>query len=315
VSRRNRRKKKSHFAKQPGQEQHPPRAPAPSQNKPAKIFPKEILAALDAGRFWYPQDITISMRLRAGALGVEHVAGELQRLTKKLNFRDEHKLASDLLGLIRAMVARLNWLARAGKLGEVPRYHEDWPINYAPDAGPGAFGWQQARELYERLQCGKDSAISRTRRGEQQSMWRELADLGVKSALLAKHNAAEKGIDDKIKNSKKSYHRIDRPYGHTRIESDYYLSQDGQVIIWPDWAEKSKVLPAKFTTETKPKFLPIVKELVRIYLLQDKEAMLKVLNAVSDKRVSEWDSGIFNKKVWPYIDDALDTLASPKRQK
>jgi hypothetical protein len=255
------------------------------------------------------------MCVRAGALGVEHVARELQRLAKKLDFNDERTLASDLLGLIRAMVARLNWLAKAGKLADAPRYHEDWPINYAPDAGPGASGWQQARELYEQLQCGKDAAISRTRRGEQQSTWRELADLGVKSALLAKHNAAGKGIAEKIKNAKKSCHRIDRPYGHTKIERDYYLCQDGQVIIWPAWAEKSKVLPDKFTTETKPKFVPVVKELVRIYLVQDEEAMLKVLNAVSDKRVTKWDSGIFNNKVWPYIDDALDTLASEKRQK
>jgi hypothetical protein len=43
--------------------------------------------------------------------------------------------------------------------------------------------------------------------------------------------------------------------------------------------------------------------------------MLKVLNTVSDKRVTKWDSGIFNNKVWPCIDDALDTLASEKRQK
>jgi hypothetical protein len=187
------------------------------QNKPAKNFPKEILAALDAGRFWYPQDITISMRLRAGALGVEDVARELQHLAKKLDFDDERTLAGELLGLTRAMVARLNWLAKAGKLADAPRYHEDWPINYAPDAGPGAIAWQQARERYEQLQCGKDAAISRTRRGEQQSEWRELADLGVKSALLAKHNAAQKGIAEKIKNAKKSFHGSYRPYGRTRI--------------------------------------------------------------------------------------------------
>jgi len=78
---------------------------------------------------------------------------------------------------------------------------------------------------------------------------------------------------------------------------------------------KSKLLSDKFTTETKPRFVPVVKELVRIHLLQDEEAMLKVLNTVSDKRVTKWDSGIFNNKVWPCIDDALDTLASEKRQK
>jgi hypothetical protein len=297
-----------------GQQRHPPNSPAILHNTPSKNFLKEILAALDAGRFWYPQDITISMCVRAGALGVEHVARELQRLAKKLDFNDERTLASDLLGLIRAMVARLNWLAKAGKLADAPRYHEDWPINYAPDAGPGASGWHQARERYEQLQCGKDAAISRRRRG-QQSDFRELADLRVKSALLAKLNAAEKGIAEKIKNAKKSCHKIIRPYGHTKIECDYYLCQDGKIIIWPAWAEKSKVLPDKFTTETKPKFVPVVKELVRIYLVQDEEAMLKVLNAVSDKRVTKWDSGIFNNKVWPYIDDALDTLASEKRQK
>jgi len=186
-----------------GEKQHPPNTPAASHDGAAKNFPKEILDAIEANRFWTPQDIGDFIVVRSGRLGVQNIAKELQRLVRKLCLTDDAILADQLLGLIRAMVARLNWLAEPGRLGDAPRLHETWPINYAPDAGKGASKWEAARELYQKLGCGRDAIIQRIAgQVNPEDRWTKLAVDGVRAARLAKLKAS--WVDEKIKGAKKS---------------------------------------------------------------------------------------------------------------
>ena len=72
----------------------------------------------------------------------------------------------------------LNWSAEAGKLGDEPRFHETWPINYAPDASKGASKWEAANKLYQKLECGKDATHSRVAgQVSYDDRWTELADM------------------------------------------------------------------------------------------------------------------------------------------
>ena len=292
---------------------NPPNTPTASKNAPAKNFPKEIADAIRAGRFWEPQDIGIFILVRSGRLGVRDIAEELQRLVKKLCLSDDAILADQLLGLIRAMVARLNWLAEPGRLGDAPRLHETWPIEYAPDVSTGASKWETAKDLYQKLRCGKDAIITRIAgQVNPKDQWTELAEGGVRAALLAKHNAAA-WVYEKIGNAKKSWHRIDRPYGHTKIECDYYLYRDAMVIAWPAWAERSRELPNKLNTDTWRKFWPVVLELVRIYLLGDEQRTREYLKAAKRDLYDEkkgWNSFIFDNYLAKKLKGALESLAS-----
>jgi hypothetical protein len=317
-----------------GEKQHPPNAPAASHDLAAKNFPREILNALDAGRFWYPQDITTSMCVRAGELGVEDIARELQRLANKLDFNSERALANDLLGLIRAMVARLNWVAKAGKLADAPRYHEDWPINYAPDASKGASKWEAAKKLYQKLECGKNAPIPRIAgRVSYENRWTELAEAGVRAALVAKLNASA-WVDEKIKAATLTVHRVDEiqmkqgawsagfvgtkaeeRMGRTKIECDYHLCRDGSVVAWPAWSEKSKSLPDSLKSDNWQRFLPVLTELVRIFLLQDEKRMHEYLKASVPKKMEYdekkgWDAFIFDNFLMKKVKGALESLAS-----
>ena len=90
------------------------------------------------------------------------------------------------------MVDSLNWLANtdASKLGDAPHRHETWPINYAPDTGEGASKWKPARELYEKLECGKEGVIPRIAgKVDYENRWTKVAKIGVQAALIAKRHA------------------------------------------------------------------------------------------------------------------------------
>jgi hypothetical protein len=134
---------------------HSPNASVTSADTSAKKFREEIAKAIEAGLYWEPQNIAHSMIQRAGALSLKEISEEFQRHAKRLSVSDEAALACKLLGLTRRMVALIYWSAKAGKLGDEPRYHETFPMNYAPDAGKGASKWEAAKELYQKLGCGK----------------------------------------------------------------------------------------------------------------------------------------------------------------
>jgi hypothetical protein len=293
-----------------GEKPHPPNTPAASEDAAAKNFQKEIRNAIEAGRFWEPQGIAHSQLLHAGKLTLQQIVGELRRRMEKLNVSDERILASDLLGLIRAMVARLNWLAKAGKLADAPRYHEDWPINYAPDAGEGASKWEAAKKIYQKLGCGKDAPIQRIAgQVSYENRWTELAEAAVRAALLPKLNAS--WVDKKIKDAKESWHWTHRPYGRIKIEYDCYFCRDGWVIAWPSWAQQSRGLPDKLRSSNWQEFLLVIRELVRIFLYQDEKRMREYLNAAGgdDLRKSAWDADVFNNLLMKKVKRALKSLA------
>jgi hypothetical protein len=280
------------------------------RNQPSPKFPREILDAINANRVWQPQDIGFILAVRAGeVIGVQEMAKELRAYSKKLDVSDDAMLADQLIGLTRAMVDRLNWLARAGKLdGTAPRNHETWPINYAPDASKGASKWEAAKELYQKLGCGGDACFVRIAGQMSWSdRWTKLVECGVRAALLAKHKAT--WVDEQIRKPKLCVHS-ETWQGRTNIEGDYYLCRNGEVIVWPSWAEQSRGLPDKLTGENWKDFLTVVRLLVRIYLIEDPNRMLEYLNAVTgNNRLSEWNSDVFNNAVMPRIKDALETLA------
>jgi hypothetical protein len=298
-----------------------------------KDFPKEIE---DAKSYWEPASIATFRLARSGELGLKYHAEELQGLVRLLSLGDERDLAVELLGLIRAMVDRLNWLAEAGKLGNAPCFHETWPINYAPDAGKGASKWETVKKLYRNLGCGKDAKIPRRAgRVDYQNRWTALAYDGVRSALLAKEKAAR--VRETIKGATLKIHRCDevrmkqgnfraaslRTKGQERvgrmtIECDYYLFRDGHVIAWPAWAEKSRSLPDTLTGENWQEFLPVVGELVRIYLLPNEKARHEYFKASVPKKMEyveqkEWDAFFFDNFLMKKVKGALKSLASRKR--
>jgi hypothetical protein len=292
---------------------HPPNAPVASADTSAKKFREEIAKAIEAGPYWEPENIAHFRIQRAGALGLKEIAEEFQRHAKKLSVSDEAALACELLGLTRRMVALMNWSAEAGKLGDEPRFHETWPINYAPDASKGASKWEAANGLYRKLGCGKNAIIKRIPgQVDYHNRWTALAVDGVGAALLARDKAAS-WVDEKIKNAKWREHRTSQPHGHTKIEWDYYLCQDGHLIAWPAWAERSKGLPDKLTSDNWKEFLPVVRELVRIYLLMDEKIMSEYLTAAlpQDQRyeVKKWDASIFNRELMNHVRTKLETLA------
>jgi hypothetical protein len=247
-------------------------------------------------------------------LDVRDTAKRAKYLVNKLDLTVEAALASQLLGLIRAMIAGLNYLAEAGKLGDAPRFHETWPINYAPDAGKGASKWEAAKELYHKLGCGKDAIVARIAgQVNYGNLWTALAIDGVRAALLAKHSAIS-WVDEKIKNAKWRAPMTYPTCGRAKIQCDYYLCQDGQVIAWPAWAERSKGLPDKLTSDNWTRFLPVVRELVRIYLLQDEKRMRRYLTEALPKEsryeLKKWDANIFNNELMGKVKGALKSIAS-----
>jgi len=293
---------------------HPPNARVASADTSAKKFRKEIAKAIEAGPYWEPENIAHFRIQRAGALGLNEIAEEFQRHAKRLSVSDEAALACELLGLTRRMVALMNWSAKAGKLGHEPRYHETFPMNYAPDAGKGASKWEAAEQFYQELGCGKDATIARVAsQVSYENMWTELAECGKGAALLARHNA-HSWVDEKIKNAKWREPRAYPTRGRTKIECTYYLCQDGQVIAWPAWAERSKRLPDKLTGDNWTQFLPVVRELVRIYLLGDEKVMREYLTAALPKKrrheVKRWDANIFNNDLMDKVENALKSMAS-----
>ena len=292
---------------------HPPNAPVASADTTAEKFREEMAKAIEAGPYWQPENIAHFTIQRAGALSLKEIAEEFQRHAKKLSVGDEAALACKLLGLTRRMVALMNWSVKAGKLGDEPRYHETFPMNYAPDAGTGASKWEAAKQLYQELGCGKDATIVRVAsQVSYENMWTELAECGKGAALLARHNA-QSWVDEKIKNAKWWEHRAYPTRGRTKIECTYYLCQDGQVIAWPAWAERSKRVPDKLTGDNWTQFLPVVRELVRIYL-DDEKVMREYLTAALPKKsryeVRKWDANIFNNELMDKVESALKSLAS-----
>ena len=312
MSKRPRRKKQAHSASQPGKRRHPPKAPGTSQENGPKSFREEMAEAIQANHYWEPENIAHFRIQRSGALGLKDIASELQRHVNKLSVNDEAALRVELLGLTRRMVALLNWSAEAGKLGDEPRFHETWPINYAPDASKGASKWEATNGLYRKLGCGKNAIIKRIPgQVDYHNRWTALAVDGVGAALLARHKAAS-WVDEKIKNAKWREHRVYPTRGRTKIECIYYLCQDGQVIAWPAWAERSKSLPDKLTSDNWKQFLPVVRELVRIYLEQDENRMREYLKAAAPHLYAgqEWDAEIFNNELMDKLTGALKSLAT-----
>lgn len=295
-----------------------------------------MLDAIESGTglYWEPQGIAHSQLLQAGELSPQQMVGELRRLVKKLSLSDERILADGLLGLIRAMVARLNWLAEAGKLGDAPRGHETWPINYAPDAGKGASKWKAAKSLYGKLGCGEDVIFTRVAsKVDYRNRWTALAVDGVRAALLAKQNASA-WVDERIKTATFTVHiwrqlqvkqgdwsaqfvraKREERLGRAKIECDYHLCRDGSVIAWPAWAEKSKSLPDRLTSNNWQRFLPVVRQLVRIFLQQDEKRMHEYLKASVPKKMEYvekkgWDAFIFDNFLMKKVKSALESLGS-----
>lgn len=289
--------------------------------------------AIRAGRFWAPEDIAVFRLVRAGELGLRYHAEELQRLVKHLSLSDERDLAVELLGLVRAMVDRLNWLAEAGKLGNAPRLHETWPINYAPDEGNGASKWEAAKKLYRKLGCSEEATIKRiVGRVDYRNRWTALAADAVRAGLLAKEKAT--WVDEKIEGATLTVHRCDEVrmkqgvwsatfvgtkgrerVGRATIECDYYLCRDGRVIAWPAWAEQSRELPDRLTRDNWQQFLPVVRELVRVYLLHDEKTRHEYFKASVPKKMeyveqTEWDAFIFNNFLMKKVKRALGNWAS-----
>jgi len=152
-------------------------------------------------------------------------------------------------------------------------------MEYAPDAGKGASKWETAKKLYEKFGCGKDARVRRVAgQVDSENRWTELADCGVRAALLARHNA-HSWVDKKIKDAKESWRWTQRPYGRKKIEYDCYLCRDAWVIAWPSSAQQSRGLPDKLMRSNWSEFLPVIRELVRIFLYQDEKRMREYLNA------------------------------------
>ena len=267
-----------------------------------------IAKAISRNRFATPQGIASFRAVRAAkVIDPQAMVKELRFYVEKLN-PDSARLASDLIALIRAMVDRLNWLAEAGKLGDAPRGFETWPINYAPDASKGASKWEHARSLYQQLLCGEDAAICRVAgQVSYDNRWTALANDGVKAALLAKVTARE--WDERMKNAKRRF-RYDGKFGRVKMVCHYFVGADGRVIEWPEWAEKCRALPDKLIKENRTEFLPIIRELVRLYMRSDEKLMREFQFAVDGQNASqEWDARAFNNGVMRKVRDALESLA------
>jgi hypothetical protein len=176
-----------------------------------------------------------------------------------------------------------------------------------------------AKELYRKLGCGKDAIITRIAgQVSYENRWTELAEGGVRSALLAKHKAA--WVDEKIKDAKLTG-RYKHRHGHKILIRDFYLCRDGWLIVWPAWAEQSRQLPDKLTSDNWREFLPIVRELVRIYLFEDEKRTREYLEAAAPRRAAQkygpddsrknaWDADTFNNLLSKKVKSALKSLAS-----
>lgn len=278
--------------------------------KPWTKFPKAMAEAIATGECWQPQDIASIRGVQAGVLVTLQDTGEqLQRAAAQLDTTNSGVLAAQLLGLIRVAVDRLNWLAKAGKLGNVARYCETWPINYAPDASTGASKWAAAKELYHQLHCGQETVLFRIAgQVSYDNWWTKLAVDGLKAALLAQNDAP--WVDEQIINATLTV-RATLTHARTPLTADYYLLPNDRVVVWPVWAEQCRNLPGKLMKDTVSKFLPVIRQLVRLYLIEDPQRMLEHLNAIAGKGVIKaWDSDVFNNDVMPRIKDALGALAA-----
>ena len=106
-------------------------------------------------------------------------------------------------------------------------------------------------------------------------------------------------------------HHVELRHGASILVCDYYLCGDGQVIEWPGWAEGCRDLPDKLTGKNHVMFLPIVRELVRLYLLVNEGAMRELQQAIEGQNASrEWNATTVNHGVMRRVKDALVSLAN-----
>jgi hypothetical protein len=201
-------------------------------------------------------------------------------------------------------------LAKAGKLGDAPRAHETWPINYAPDEGKGAAKWEPAKHLYQKLECGKDGIIPRVAgQVDYENRWTALAVDAVKTVLLARVWAPS--VDEKINTATLKVRR-NLKLKHTRMHADLYLCEDGTLIVWPEWAERSRNLPDRVTRDNWKLFWPIVRDVVRLYLLEDEARTRDFFKAAAGSGYDAkkgWDANVFNHGVMRSVKDALASLS------
>lgn len=273
-------------------------------------IPQEIAEAVEAGRVWEPEEIG---HLRASrALGLEDTVEVLRDYFELFTASDAKDLPHNLIALVRLMTDRLNWLAEAGKLGDAPRHFETWPINYAPDVGIGASKWEAAKSLYRQLGCGRAGFVSRDAwRGDYKQDWTALVMDALKAAQLAKHRVP--WVDER-KAKAILRHHIEVTHRATTVVCDYYLCDDGQVIVWPGWAEDCRDTPDTLTRDNWKQFLPVIRELVRLYLLADESQMRKLqVRAAGVVKSDKWDAAVFNDGVMKATKDALESVANKSR--
>lgn len=174
---------------------------------------------------------------------------DLRFLINQTDLDDPEKQRENLAVFIEIMVERFEYLVEQGEFDAALPKLRALPALYSPSAGKGASSWARANQLFRAKSIAsqswkkyriKDSPSVRN------PIWADLGDFTLRVVNLAAQDLPRLL---ELRKTAKAFCYIEkrRPRARKACRALFYILEDDDVLVWPDWLNCCAFLPKEIS--------------------------------------------------------------------